>query len=216
VSVGRIRPKQEPDFRGLAMAGHRVLRTRSEPKCKCCHGDVRDNVEKWFLQRKLGLEDEVSHRLVTMDWMVQEAPKRLGVAISSNSFRSHYRNHFEIVRDTTLHELPLTEAEEVQHAVVELDEQDLARREEDGGYEPGAHQRFLEEVVQMGRARIRANPAAVTVDHALAAAKELSRLKQDENRAELIRALAQAGAVRIGPAEVQHQLEAEVSELVEA
>lgn len=218
MSVRGQEPMLAPDAKGLVGAGYRIVRVRTETKCKCCDGTVRDTVERWELLRHLGQNDE-SGAKVTLHWMVDESLLRFGERISENSFKGHRRNHMEILRDTTIRNPNLTEAEATREAIPEVEQADARHRAREGGYEPGSHQRFLEEVVQMGRARIRANPAAVTVDHALAAAKELSRLKQDENRAELIRALAQAGAVRIGKPEVQRALEeahvADVAELVE-
>lgn len=173
--------------------GLRVKRVKTEPRCKCCQSNIRDTVERWLLLRRLrGHEADGSK--VTSTWMVEQSEKRLGVRIGLSSWDSHLANHIEIIRDTTADEIVRTVDEKVDDAMSQL--------------EHVSHTELLEMVVKAGAARVKADPSSISPELAVQAAKVLASLKQDEDRAQLLRMIAGGiGRAQIGAPVVVRELE---------
>lgn len=190
----------------LVIDGYRVVHLAHEKRCKCCSPDIVDAIDRWLLLWKTrGLESDGSR--VTLPWMIQQSERRLGVYIGESSWKNHLKRHVDIVRDLGAAELVLSDEERIRKEARELVAREAAEADAAGVTMTDAQQhiRLLEEIVRMGRALIAASPERVTVDHALTAARELARLKQDESRTQLLQALAQSQAARapvVGAAEL--------------
>lgn len=173
----------------LTIDGHRVVRVRTEPRCKCCRGDVRDVVERWLLLRKLRGCTEAGER-VSLEWMVVQSRPRLGVEISADSFENHRSKHMEIVVDGSASVPAVTDSAERLREMIDSGEI--------GSGTAPPHHELLDAVVRIGMLGVLADPSKVTVDHAIAAAKELGRLNVDAAKVEVLRALGGATAGALG------------------
>lgn len=174
---------------GPQQNGVQIVRVRTEARCLCCKPGVRDQLERWIAIWKSGNPFESDGSRVSKVWILTQAPIRLGEPISESSLQNHCRKHiqWEHVPDGSLTPKQVVE-EEVKG--------NLEQTRHDVRNDPEAHRTLLEEVVAVGLERVRAEPSVVSVDHALAAAKELNRIRQEGDRNELIKAI---GGVRRVP-----------------
>lgn len=140
---------------------------KTEPRCKICTSPHRGEIEDLIaLQQRRGSLDDGTR--VTMDYIKALAPERWGFRLNDPNLTTHGTKHFKAGDPQVL-------ANRHEDAKLQLQEQ--ARR---GEIDRVAADDYLEQVIGIAAAKIKADPNSVTVDHGLKAVAELTKRKSDD------------------------------------
>ncbi|MGH2383402.1 MAG: hypothetical protein ACRDG7_19600 [Candidatus Limnocylindria bacterium] len=192
----------------------KLVPIREHGGCKICSSSPEKRATADALIVRQGSTDEISGDRITWPWLLERLPLLLGHSVSRSSIRRHVENHCRRVEEEEEAEEEAVEGvelpEDIQAVVDEIDR--LQAAGETPSPERVLSLQLSAYLADFRRTLARGGHPPVTHDMAARAAEKLLKNVQDQGRAQLLLAMANAAGARAAPS--PNELEEQTAETV--